>query len=542
MGSTPTKDLVKLRLVLEGAGVANADIQQLEEALTAYQSAKARSEHKTPQVVCTGVYNTGKSTLLNTLLGEDERFPTGDIPTTKVLARAEADGVVYIDTPGLNAAEEDDQETQSAYESADFILFVSNAQSGGVSEAEARWLQHLEKRYTADSLKKRLIYVLTHCGQVEPEQLPDIERKFRSDLEKAIGFVPEQIFCVDSILYQQGREQGEPILVEVSGVSGLHEYLKGWISDIDKLLMEAQNLEIETQRKAALEEINRCIMYCKEKMGEKLAQNLTKDWKSVFAEAKENLKKQTSSTVILRGTGRTYRGTGETFEGKDGYSLKRQARDYVRTFAADSVNDVRYSIEDIVQRAQEAYGNTGVDSEYFKCSNAVNQLLEELYLNLVQCGIQVDAPEAIDVTPNVSRIESILNEILIGGDYWSANMYLEVFENRIEFNKYDNWYEERGLFGIVKSKPKYVIYTYNAIYEIDKHISKIYMGQLERAKRRLNSYWESFLEKLYKEADDRIKILWENTQKQIASAQEKETIPYQSALNMLSEIEKEVRK
>ena len=50
------------------------------------------------------------------------------------------------------------------------------------------------------------------------------------------------------------------------------------------------------------------------------------------------------------------------------------------------------------------------------------------------------------------------------------------------------------------------------------------------------------MEKLYKEADDRIKILWENTQKQIASAQEKETIPYQSALNMLSEIEKEVRK
>ena len=37
MGSTPTKDLVKLRLVLEGAGVANADIQQLEDALTAYQ-------------------------------------------------------------------------------------------------------------------------------------------------------------------------------------------------------------------------------------------------------------------------------------------------------------------------------------------------------------------------------------------------------------------------------------------------------------------------------------------------------------------------
>ena len=175
-------------------------------------------------------------------------------------------------------------------------------------------------------------------------------------------------------------------------------------------------------------------MYCKEKMGEKLAQNLTKDWKSVFAEAKENLKKQTSSTAILRGSWWTYRGSSESFEGKDGYSLKRQARNYVRTFAADSLNDARYSIEEIVQRAQEEYGNTGVDSEYFKCSNAVNQLLEELYLNLVQCGIQVDAPEEIDVTPNVSRIESILNEILISGSFWSADKYLEVFENRIEFN------------------------------------------------------------------------------------------------------------
>lgn len=257
MGSTPTKDLVKLRLVLEDAGVANTDIQQLEEALTAYQSAKVRSEHKTPQVVCTGVYNTGKSTLLNTLLGEDERFPTGDIPTTKVLARAEADGVVYIDTPGLNAAEEDDQETQSAYESADFILFVSNAQSGGVSEAEARWLQHLEKRYTADSLKKRLIYVLTHCGQVEPEQLPDIERKFRSDLEKAIGFVPEQIFCVDSITYWEGKSKNVPLLVEDSGVLSLQEALSDRLAGAAELLEQVRKSELAARQSALLEHLDK---------------------------------------------------------------------------------------------------------------------------------------------------------------------------------------------------------------------------------------------------------------------------------------------
>lgn len=100
---------------------------------------------------------------------ERENFPTGDIPTTKAVAQAEFNSAVYIDTPGLNAEEENDQETQKAYHSADFILFVSNAQNGGIDEAEASWLSGLRERYTADSLRQRMVYVLTHCGQIEPE-------------------------------------------------------------------------------------------------------------------------------------------------------------------------------------------------------------------------------------------------------------------------------------------------------------------------------------------------------------------------------------
>lgn len=120
---------------LKAAGIPEQSIRRLEAAWEAFQSAKNYAPNQMPHIICTGIYNAGKSTLLNALAGK-EILPTGDIPTTKKVARAVLDGAVYIDTPGLNAAEEDDQETQSAYEMADFILFVSNAQNGGISKSE----------------------------------------------------------------------------------------------------------------------------------------------------------------------------------------------------------------------------------------------------------------------------------------------------------------------------------------------------------------------------------------------------------------------
>lgn len=210
--------------ILATAGIGAQDIRRLEEAGKTYYRIASQPVHQIPQIVCTGIYNAGKSTLLNALCGE-EKFPTGDIPTTKVAAQAEFNGAVYIDTPGLNAETADDREAQAAYESADFILFVANIQNGGISEAESDWLQDLRRRYTADSLKQRLIYVLTHCGQMESEQVAAILDKIQSDLEKMLGFAPEQIFCVDSVTYQRGISGNKTLLVERSNILPLQVHL-----------------------------------------------------------------------------------------------------------------------------------------------------------------------------------------------------------------------------------------------------------------------------------------------------------------------------
>ena len=243
--------------ILQKAGVPQEDIQRLEKAWDAYQAAVSNPVRHIPNIVCTGIYNAGKSTLLNALCGE-ERFPTGDVPTTKAVAQAEFGGAVYIDTPGLNAEGSDDQEAQAAYESADFIIFVSSAQNGGIGEVEAVWLNRLRDHYTADSLKQRMVYVLTHCGQIEPEQVAVIRNKTTADLEKILGFAPDSIFCVDSVVYQKGIAEDKPLLVEHSALPPLQAHLAELISGTGETLRQAHEAELNARGKALLKQVGRC--------------------------------------------------------------------------------------------------------------------------------------------------------------------------------------------------------------------------------------------------------------------------------------------
>lgn len=328
--------------ILQKAKVPQEDIQRLEKLWNAYQATVSSPVRQVPHIVCTGIYNAGKSTLLNALCGE-EKFPTGDIPTTKAVAQEEFDGAVYIDTPGLNAEEEDDQETQKALQSADFIIFVSNAQNGGVGEAEAAWLKGLAERYTADSLRRRLVYVLTHCGQVEPEQAAAIRDKTAADLNKMIGFAPEPIFCVDSVIYQKGIAEDKPFLVEDSALLQLQAHLAELIAKAGETLRQAQADEAEARLRELLEQIVCCKDFCKKRKADLSSQSQRADVDALFAEAEKKIHEKCSSSVVLYG-GLVFRGEGKSFEGKEGSSLKRQARDYVRTFAERGVSDAHKAI------------------------------------------------------------------------------------------------------------------------------------------------------------------------------------------------------
>lgn len=526
------------RNTLQAAGISEENIQKLEAAWNEFQSTEGQVLHHMPHIVCTGIYNAGKSTLLNALAGH-EFFPTGDIPTTKQVAQAEFGGAVYIDTPGLNAQEADDRETQAAYEKADFILFVANAQNGGVNESESVWLKKLKERYSA--LEQRLVCVLTHCTQVDPEQLPGIRDKVCEDFKKAVGFVPEPVFCVDSVTYQKGIGEDKPRLAEHSGIPELQKHLSERIAGAKETLRQVQADEAETQRCALVEQINDCMDLCEKQKAGLSSQSQRKAVKALLTKAEKKIHKECSSPVTLYG-GLSFSGGAKSFEGKDGNSLKRQARDHVHTFAERRVRDAHKALDQMFSKARQDYGTTGVGSEYFKLCDRANRLLEELQLELTQYVASIRKIEEIHLSPDVSDAASELAEIANSGDYWSASRYLDVYENRIEVNRYDGWYEEKGLFGITKKLPKYVIYTHQATSEIDDTISNSFKNQTKRAKACLAYYWDRFQSELSDEIDKRLAQLRSDANAGIADGEKSREEPLYAALKYLAALEKAVAK
>lgn len=82
-----------------------------------------RLKEYAPSLMFYGIYNAGKSTLLNAIFGE-ERASVADVPETKSVTRYAWGGYDLVDTPGINGPEEDYRLSRNELEKHDVILFV----------------------------------------------------------------------------------------------------------------------------------------------------------------------------------------------------------------------------------------------------------------------------------------------------------------------------------------------------------------------------------------------------------------------------------
>ena len=87
------------------------------------QFVNARATDATPTVMVFGVYNAGKSTFLNSLIGE-ERAPMADRPETSRVTPYAWNGFQILDTPGIDAPIEHEDVTRKQLIESDVVLFV----------------------------------------------------------------------------------------------------------------------------------------------------------------------------------------------------------------------------------------------------------------------------------------------------------------------------------------------------------------------------------------------------------------------------------
>jgi len=220
-----------------------------------------------PTITVVGKYNHGKSSLLNTLVGETH-FAVADKRQTRELERIEADGVCWLDAPGLDAdvqTEDDAHAHRAAWLESDIRLFVHAAREGELDAAERALLSEL--LVDEKNSHRAVFIVLSQADQVSDEKLLN---SIKSSVQEQVGSI--RPIAVSTTRYQRGIEREQALFVEKSGIPQLRtalakaimhvpekrqaekERLYESLSNALNSLIQTQNEKVKTLKEQAIQQ------------------------------------------------------------------------------------------------------------------------------------------------------------------------------------------------------------------------------------------------------------------------------------------------
>ncbi len=233
--------LVEVEASLEDRYTLDRSIRQLDELFL---------------IVVAGEFNSGKSTLLNALLG-GEFLAEGVTPTTgqvELLRYGEAEATssesgflarslpvellrdtLLVDTPGTNALDRQHEAiTEEFLPRADLVLFVTSADRP-FSESEKRFLERIRR------WGKKLVFVVNKI---------DILRD-RSERDQVVGWVSENaqqlvgveapVFPVAARQALAARHSDDAAGLQVTGLDALEAYLRETLDATERLRLKLAN-------------------------------------------------------------------------------------------------------------------------------------------------------------------------------------------------------------------------------------------------------------------------------------------------------------
>src|SRR5690625_712649 len=220
-----------------------------------------------PTITVVGKYNHGKSSLLNTLVGETH-FAVADKRQTRELERIEADGVCWLDAPGLDAdvqTEDDAHAHRAAWLESDIRLFGHAAREGELDAAERALLSEL--LVDEKNSHRAVFIVLSQADQVSDEKLLN---SIKSSVQEQVGSI--RPIAVSTTRYQRGIEREQALFVEKSGIPQLRTALANAIMHVPEKrqaekerlyeslsnalnsLIQTQNEKVKTLKEQAIQQ------------------------------------------------------------------------------------------------------------------------------------------------------------------------------------------------------------------------------------------------------------------------------------------------
>lgn len=195
------------------------------------------------KIAVAGRMNHGKSSLLNSLIG-DNIFKVQDIRETTANSRYELfEDVLLVDTPGLDANINDDAIANVAYESSNIILFVHNYNVGDFHKGELEALKRIADFHNSEAFSDRFILVLTGKDAITDQNDRElIKLKLLKDIKQFCGLQNFPTFEVSNTTFMKGKSENKEKLIVYSGIPTLLEYITSKIENL-KPLRTKQTIE-----------------------------------------------------------------------------------------------------------------------------------------------------------------------------------------------------------------------------------------------------------------------------------------------------------
>jgi small GTP-binding protein len=201
-------------------------------------------------IVVVGEFNSGKSALINALLGQ-RVLPEGVTPTTTRITLVKygdtmgesygAGGIAvltfpldllrelnFVDTPGTNAVIRQHEElTRDFVPRSDLVIFVTSADRP-FTESERQFLEHIRE------WGKKIVFVINKRDILASEnEVREVTTFVAENAARLLGAMPE-IFAVSAKRALAGDEQG-------SGMDALCAYVQSWLDETARLRVKFAN-------------------------------------------------------------------------------------------------------------------------------------------------------------------------------------------------------------------------------------------------------------------------------------------------------------
>ncbi len=208
-------------------------------------------------IVFIGEFSTGKSTIINTLLGQDT-LPEGITPTTdqitvmkygdQVLESIEdgnrtisipqdkLKGILIVDTPGTNVTIEQHQKlTEEFIPKADIVFFTIGAERA-VTGSEAKLIEFIKEDWL-----KNIVFVLNKIDIAKDQtEVDQLIAHTSHELERAFNFKPH-IIPVSAMLAKLARTNSDQTAYSNSGFQKLEDYIFNTLGEEQRIRMKVES-------------------------------------------------------------------------------------------------------------------------------------------------------------------------------------------------------------------------------------------------------------------------------------------------------------